>query len=316
MPLSLEQYASYLDTRGLPWPAPPRTEPARAKPHLPVIRGIKAVLWNIYGTLLAIPFGELLFEHPTPLIMDVALDKTIEEFRMWGSMSRKPGQPAEYMRHLYSQELLKEKSQGAGGERFPEIMSERIWEALLKKLLQKDYKFDTGFFGSLNEYARKIAYFFHASLQATAAQPGAAEALTLVADAGRGAGLLADAQCFTTVQLGRGLKTQDGAIDLDNLFPPASRSLSFEVKARKPSDTLFRHALQQMAARGMRPENILHVGSRLARDIVPAKRLGMKTALYAGDKAALEASPEALKDPAQRPDALLMELPQVRQLFD
>ena len=27
--------------------------------------------------------------------MNVALDKTIHEFKMWGSMSRKPGQPAD-----------------------------------------------------------------------------------------------------------------------------------------------------------------------------------------------------------------------------
>src|SRR5262249_49175584 len=38
MPLTLEQYASYLDTRDLPWPAPPEVEPPRAKPHLKRLR--------------------------------------------------------------------------------------------------------------------------------------------------------------------------------------------------------------------------------------------------------------------------------------
>lgn len=316
MALTLEQYAAYLDTRGLPWPAPPVPEPAKAKPFLPEIRGIKVVLWNIYGTLLSIPFGELVFEHPTQLIMDVALDKTIEEFRMWGSMSRKPGQPSEYMRHLYLQELLIHKSAGGGAERFPETLAERIWEALLKKLMQKEYKFDAGFFGSINEYSRKVAYFFHASLQGTAAQPGAAAAVAQVAEAGRDQGLLADAQCFTTVQLARCLKAQNDGLNVDELLPPARRSLSCEVKARKPSETLFRHALQALAGRGVRPENVLHVGSRLSRDVVPAKKLGMRTALYAGDKVALEATAEALKDPAQRPDAMLLELSQVTQLLD
>ena len=75
MPLSLDQYAAFLDTRGLPWPAPPTPEPAKAKPKLPPLPGLKAVLWNVYGTLLAIPFGELVFEHPQPLIMDMALKR-------------------------------------------------------------------------------------------------------------------------------------------------------------------------------------------------------------------------------------------------
>src|SRR6266446_8356834 len=125
MPLSLDQYAAYLDTRGLPWPAPPTPEPAKAKPKLTPIRGLKAVLWNVYGTLLATPFGELVFEHPQSLLMDVALEKTITEFKMWGSMSRKPGQPSEYMRHLYTEELLKQRAAG-GGERFPEVLAERL----------------------------------------------------------------------------------------------------------------------------------------------------------------------------------------------
>ena len=48
---------------------------------------------------------------------------------------------------------------------------------MIKKLLQKDYKFDCNFYGALNEFSRKVAYFFHASLQGSAAYPGAAAAL-------------------------------------------------------------------------------------------------------------------------------------------
>src|SRR5205807_8727547 len=102
----------------------------------------------------------------------------------------------------------------------PEAAADRVWEAIIKKLFQKDYKFDAGFYGSLNEYSRKVAYFFHASLQGTACYPGAAAALRHVADAGLTQGLLADAQCFTTVQLQRGLARQDPAARLDELIDP------------------------------------------------------------------------------------------------
>src|SRR5262245_16037273 len=102
MALSLEQYATYLDTRGLPWPAPPEIERPKARPHLVRLPGVRAVLWNVYGTLLAIPGGELYFEHPQKFVMDVALDKTIQEFKMWGSMTRKPGNPADYLGRVYN----------------------------------------------------------------------------------------------------------------------------------------------------------------------------------------------------------------------
>ena len=69
MPLTLEQYATYLDSRAdLPWPAAPQPSPVKARPHLVRLDGIRAVLWNVYGTLLAIPLGELVFEHPTAFI--------------------------------------------------------------------------------------------------------------------------------------------------------------------------------------------------------------------------------------------------------
>src|SRR5437868_12527196 len=52
-----------------------------------------------------------------------------------------------------------------------------------------------------------------------------------------------------------------------------------------PYTTLFRsRALDALAEKGIQPNEVLHVGSRLARDILPAKKLGMKTALFAGDR--------------------------------
>src|SRR6266849_3756657 len=139
MALTLEQYASYLDTRGLPWPAPPEVERPKAKPHLVRLPEVRAVTWSVYGTLLTIAGGELYFEHPERFIMDVALDKTIQEFKMWGSVSRKPGQPAEYLRQIYTNLLTEQRTLPGGGEKHPEVLADRLWEAFIKKLLQKDY---------------------------------------------------------------------------------------------------------------------------------------------------------------------------------
>ena len=315
MALTLEQYAAYLDTRAdLAWPAAPEVEPANARPHLARLPDVRAVTWNVYGTLLAIAGGELYFEHPQKFIMDLALDKTLQEFKMWGSMSRKPGQPAEYLGQIYAKVLAEQKLAVVPGEKFPEVSSHRLWEAIIKKLLQKDYQFDAGFFGSLNEFSRKVAYFFHASLQGTAGYPGLAQALRHVADRGLLQGLLADGQCFTPVQLQRGLGCQGGSANLDDLIDPGLYVLSYEQRGRKPSDRLFRQMLALLADRGVRPDQVLHVGSRVAADVVPARRLGLRTALFAGDKASLQATKAQLKEPASRPDVLPTELGQLAEV--
>jgi FMN phosphatase YigB (HAD superfamily) len=315
MPLTLHQYATYLDGRDLNWPAPPEIEAPRAKPHLAPLENIRAVTWNIYGTLLRISFGDLVFEHPNDFIMGVALDKTIQEFKMWGSMSRKPGQPADYLREIYSQLLAEQRLFPGGGERFPEVLADRLWESFIKKLFQKDYKFDASFYGSLNEFSRKVAYFFHASLQGTVCYPGAAYALSYVAENGFAQGLIADGQCFTTVQLQRGLTEEDAEVNLDALVPAAHQVLSYEIRGRKPSERLFRQALNVLADQRITPDQVLHIGSRITQDIVPAKRLGLKTGLFAADKESLQAMPEQCKDIATRPDVLLTELGQIAEVL-
>jgi FMN phosphatase YigB (HAD superfamily) len=312
MPLTLEQYATYLDTRhDLSWPAPPEIDRPRAKPHLVRLPDVRVVTWSVYGTLLAISGGELYFEHPQEFIMDLALDKTIQEFKMWGAMSRKPGQPAEYLRQIYSNVLAEHKVAVVPGEKYPEVASERLWETIIKKLLQKDYQFDASFFGSLNEFCRKVAYFFHVSLQGTTGYPGLAQALRHVSESGLGQGILADGQCFTPIQLNRAVTRQDSTARPSELMDSRLVALSHELRGRKPSERLFRHLLSALAAQGYRPNQVLHIGSHVTHDVVPARRLGLRTGLFAGDRASLQATGDQLREQASRPDILFTELTQV-----
>lgn len=314
MPLSLEQYAEHLDKRDLHWPAPPEVQRPKAQPHLTQMPQVRAVMWNVYGTLLNVLGGDLLFEHPQKFVMEVALDKVVQEFKMWGSMSRKPGQPGDYMGTIYERVLGDMRMEASHGEKFPEVESERIWETIVKKLQQKDYKFDPIFFGPLKEFSQKLAYFFHASLQGSACYEGAAQALEHVHRVGLKQGILGDAQSFTLVQLQRGLAKQDCQVGVDELFDPSLLTLSSEVGGRKPSERLFKHAMAQLTAQGILPAQVLHIGSRITLDIAPAKKLGMRTALYAGDKGSLQATPDQLKDYPTRPDALLTDLSQLAEI--
>src|SRR5262249_54100599 len=153
--------------------------------------------------------------------------------------------------------------------------------------------------------------FFHASLQGTACYRGAARALGHVAAAGLAQGLLADAQSFTLVQLQRGLAAQDPEARLEGLLSEGLTFLSYEARTKKPSERLFRQPLSPLPERGISPGQVLHVGSRLQQDLAPARRLGMRTALFAGDRCSLQATAEQLNQPANRPDVLLTKLKQI-----
>ena len=58
----------------------------------------------------------------------------------------------------------------------------------------------------------------------------------------------------------------------------------------------------------------MYVSCRLMTDLVPARRLGMKTALLVSEKSGLEFSREVLQNPETRPDRLLTSLTQVAAL--
>jgi hypothetical protein len=264
----------------------------------------------VYGTLLAVPTGEITFEDERDFVMDAALGKTLHEFKFWGSMTRKPGDPAVQLKEIYRKSLAAVRIMGGG-----EIPAEKVWEDIVKKLQQKEYTYDVALYGSVSELVQKIAYFFHASLQGCGAYPQAARALRSVVDAGKIQGVLADGQCFTFAQLSKCLAEEDPTISLASLLMPDLRILSHEKRVKKPNAALFQAALQALNKRGIAASEVLHVGSSLTRDLAPAKKLGMKVALYAGDRNSLAATAEQLKMPEYRPDALLTELGQIADLL-
>ena len=334
MPKSLEEYTQWLNERKLLWPVAPAPVAPKATPYLKPLDDIRAVTWGVYGTLLTLAEGRMMFLHPDPLCMEVALDKTIHEFNMWNSMSRKPGAPWEYM--FYQYKRLVEDRQLAASPRpgeAPEVNAAGVWQVLIERLGKKDFSWDEAFFGGIEELSEKVAWFFHAALQGVAAAPHALAALQHVRQAGCAQGVIGDGQCFTLVQLAQALTgpgaqsspngpsspndraTSDKSAVLAKLFNRNSMFLSFDSGVRQPATSLFETCLARLAKAGVEPAQVLHVGSRLKDELAPARKLGMRTALYAGDAASLVATAIEVKDPELRPDRILTDLAQIRQII-
>jgi FMN phosphatase YigB (HAD superfamily) len=316
MSKSLLEYAAWLDDQKLLWPAAPKVTPAKAAPALKPLAGIKAVTWGVYGTLISIADGRLAHQHPQQIRMQVALEKTIEQFNMWNSMSRKPGAPWEYMLTQYNNLVEERRLSGSPkpGE-LSEINSADVWRKIVERLGKKEYQYNEEFFGDVPELGEKIAYFFHSMLQGVSAAPQALDALRAVTKAGLKQGLIGDGQCFTFVQLLRSLQKQGPVASLTELVTPGCMVFSFQTSTRQPSKLLLETALKQFEAEDVSPGEILHVASHHRDELAVAKSFGLRTALYAGDKASLQCDSADLQDPALRPDRLLTELGQIRQIL-
>lgn len=316
MSKTLQEYAAWLDDRKLLWPAAPDVVPAKATPYLKPLGGIRAVLWNVYGTLLRITDGKLLPVHPQQVRMQVALEKTIHEFNMWNSMSRKPGQPWEYMLQLYTREVenLQMKASPRKGEA-PEVNTAEIWKGIIEKLGKKEYSWDEDDLGDIEDYTEKIAWFFQSSLQGVAANPNAMQALSLVYGAGFMQGLCSNAQPFTIAQLLRALNPGGPPPMLGDLFLPSITCQSYRVGVKQPSSLLMEESVEQLDRQGVTPRETAYIGSRVHDELAPAKKLGFRTVLYAADKNSLQASSADMKDEKVRPDRIITDLLQVRDLL-
>ncbi|HTI49840.1 MAG TPA: HAD family hydrolase [Planctomycetaceae bacterium] len=315
MAQALLEYADWLDERELLWPTPPDPVPVKATPYLEGLPDVRAVTWGAYGTLLLVSDGRLQPVVPNRLRMEVALERTIEEFNMWHSMSRKPGAPWEYMLHQLQNLVDHRKMAGTGhrGEA-PEVDLAKVWQKLIERLQQKGYEWDRKRYGALDDFSAKVAFFFQSCLQGVRAAPHALEALLHVREAGCRQGIIGDGQVFTLVQLLRGLRGDKPVPPLTKLFSAGCVSLSYQFGVRQPAETLFRACLANLARHQIASREVLHVASRLKEELVPAKRLGMKTALYAGDNRSLEATAAEINDPHLRPDRILTDLKQIRQI--
>lgn len=318
MAQTLQEYAEWLANRDdLIWPVPPELVTPKATPFLKPLKNIAAVTFSVYGTLLHISDGCLLFDHEQQLRMQIALDKTIKEFNMWNSMSRKPGAPWEYMLSQYRNFLQDQQFSGkvAKGEK-PEINSSEIWKQLIIRLQKNEYIFDESFYGSLDEFSVKVAYFFHSSLQGIKAMPEALVALRQLAAQGKKAALFADAQPFTLVQVLRGLTSQGTLPPLSDLFIQDCFCLSYLEGVRKPSISLYEKLIYRFEQIDISPQEILHIGTRIHDDLAMAKRFGMKTVLFAGDSLSMQASKAEVRNPDLKPDRLITNLNQLTEILD
>lgn len=317
MAKSLLEYLTWLDERQVRRPQPPPIQPVKAQPSIGPLPRIKGVVWNVYGTLLRISDGELRHEVTDEFRAQIAFEKTLEEFNMWQSMTRKPGAPWKYLAEQYHDllEQLRMKAVVPKGE-IPEVDSAKLWGQLLSRLMKKDYAWDQANYGGAEAFSEKIACFFQLSLQGVTLAPGAAAALQTVRQRRLAQGLLADAQCFTFPHLLR-LFQQEANIEAPGDVLDADLvHLSYQAGVRKPSPSLFQACADSFESRGISPADVVYISNILRGDLDVAKSCGFRTALLAADQLSLKARAADLKDPGCRPDRLMTSLDQIADLLE
>ncbi len=268
------------------------------QPRLSRVSGIKAVLFDVYGTILVARQGDVGVHSPGHVGAALAALRTAG-FKPRGAAA---GLRAIELlaKHIASDHSAKRRA----GITHPEVEIRAIWNKTLRVLARE----------SLVEKNRqthaieRLSIEYECGVNPVWPMPGLGRALKALAESGIKIGIVSNAQFYTPLILEAlpGTGWRQGRFDTDLTV------WSFELSQAKPSSRLVRQSLRALRRKhGITPQQTLMVGNDMLNDLLPAARAGCKTALFAGDTASLRLRQNTPACVRLQPDLIVKSLGQI-----
>jgi putative hydrolase of the HAD superfamily len=257
--------------------------PTDTPAHIEPLRGIRAVVFDIYGTLFVsgsgdiglataenreVPMREALARAGMPLPGDAGL-RTVDVF--------------------HAAVTDAQRRRAAEGVDYAEVEIRDVWSATLRNLSEA-----TGAgWSSTPAQVERLAVDYECRVNPVWPMPGVGALLDALRARGLLLGIVSNAQFFTPLLfdalLGRGLDAFG--------FDPGARVYSYALRRAKPSPKLYELLISHPRKHAIAPHQVLYVGNDMRNDIWPARATGLNTCLFAGDKRSLRLRQD---DPAIR----------------
>ena len=278
-----------------PMSATPTGAVAQTEP----LEGIRAVVFDVYGTLLCSGVG------------DIGLDDTGDRDEVFSTVLREFGwerplgalSPSGLWRGTIAADHERRRS---AGEAFPEVDVRDLWREWARAAGVFDFL--EGIEGGFDQFA--LAY--ECAVNPVWPYEDAASTLATLQAAGYPLGVVSNAQFYTPIILETLMESS-----LDSLgFLPMGRIWSYQWGCGKPATRLFELCRDRFQEReGIAPESILYVGNDALKDVWTASQVGFRTALFAGDQRSLRRRPDDPRVQAAPPDRVITQLNQLPRML-
>lgn len=288
--------------------------PARIPARLRKLKHTAAVLWDVYGTLLALPMGDLESALAKKETMLEAFKLTAREFSFEKFLD---GNPAETLMELYVREIEKtHRRKRSHGVFSPEVKIEQIWLRIIRRLGTRGYKPDGGRAKMDLNLAFRVAYFFDDVYQAKTLYPGTRKTLEGIKSLGLRQGIVSNAQFYTPIALKMllGQSGRHGGDPMKRLFDNRLVFFSYRLGVSKPNLLGFETARSRLQSMGVEPARVVYVGNDIFNDMIPASKVGFMSVLFAGDGESLNLRKNHPDCTGFRPDAIIRSLPQLLEI--
>jgi putative hydrolase of the HAD superfamily len=269
-------------------------------PRLSPLRGIRVLLFDVYGTLFLSASGEISSSEAKS--RSQALGDALEAMGIPVDRNTAKQAAAELVEAISaSHRRLKNRK-----IEYPEV---DIRNMLAEVLAHLDAR-RSGPGRRDRAFREALAVEYECRSNPAWPMPGLAPTLRRLKDRQLSLGIVSNAQFFTPLLfpalLGQSLESLGFDEDLC--------VWSYRLLEAKPSGRLFQRILDTLSRRGIGPQEVLHVGNDRLNDIWPAAGVGMRTALFAGDSRSFRPRKGDSRLDEVREDILLTDLSQLTEV--
>ena len=266
--------------------------------------GIRAVLFDVYGTLFISGSGDV----GTAAATDTAeaLTQALAAAGFQGDLDH----AGELGNELLKSEILeRHRISRAAGVEFPEVEIAGIWKKIIETLCRTEAvkRCDAGM-----DQIRRLGIEYECRVNPVYPMPGCIETLRRLRERGLVMGIVSNAQFYTPLLFSAFFGNRIEALGFD----PECCIWSYRELEAKPSALLFAKAEQFLKKNhGIRLSETLYVGNDMLNDMFTASRAGCRTVLFAGDRRSLRLRKNDARCAHVKPDAVVTALDQLPALL-
>jgi len=277
--------------------APLEPQSTGVEPRVARLGGIRAVVFDVYGTLFISASG------------DVGTVAGQHRTEAAGDALRAMGWPADVERAEQCVDRFLEgiehdhAMRRAADVEFPEIEIRDIWRTALEAIVPEP----------TDDAIARFAIEYECRVNPVWPMPHLTDMLDALRASPLHLGIVSNAQFFTPLLFPAFLRGDAAACGFET---PLS-VWSYRLREAKPSQRLYRDLLAALREHhGIEPRQVLYVGNDMRNDIAPADALGIRTALFAGDRRSLRQREGDSMCEGVTPDITITDLLQLREVLD
>lgn len=280
--------------------SPLEPEETGEEPVLNKLTGIKAVIFDFYGTLFISGVGDIGIDEgksDAGLLIESLKAANIEPIH-----DNAGNRGYEIYNKVVIEQMQELKSSGIP---YPEPDIRKVWRNVLNQMYAEDL---IGISTSSDHHDR-IAVEFEVRMNPIWPMPGLEETISGLKENDIELGIISNSQFYTPIAF----EALAGKT-LDELgFNRHLLHWSYEESRKKPGLVFYEHFLEKASGHlpDLDPGNFLYVGNDMLKDVYPAHELGIKTALFAGDSRSLKWRPEDSRTKNLSPDIVITKLSQI-----